>query len=304
MFEPTRIYVNSEKLAMGVQTISDSYYTYSYLDRVLHSGDDLPAVISNGDDIGVSTKEWYEYGQVHRKKGPAIIRINLYENEKIECWYYRGKLHQKKGKPAVVVSDIQTGNIKAEYWYQNGMLHRGNDLPAIVRSNGWLEWYINGHRHRDGDNPAFIRPDIAIMWYRNGKLHRENDLPAVITLDKSRTYSGRYGMLEWYINGKRHRNNDKPAIIFGENVESGKKGVYVYYLYDQLHRANDKPAVEDHDELIYAWYENGQEYRAGGKHNFETYYERKWFSNGKVVKTELTGRKGNYSGILHAPIHL
>lgn len=67
----------------------------------LDSPDDLPA------NIYPNMKYWYKNGFLHRERGPAIIREDLYF-----AWYFHDMKHRNDG-PAII-----NGNIK-EYWWKN-----------------------------------------------------------------------------------------------------------------------------------------------------------------------------------------
>ena len=95
---------NGFRLVAGDVQIKDSVNGSTYLNGILHSFDDRPAVITASGNRG-----WYRNGKLHRENGPAVIRSDgTYE------------------------------------WYINGKLHRENDLPAIMWSDGTREWYTHG----------------------------------------------------------------------------------------------------------------------------------------------------------------
>jgi hypothetical protein len=83
----------------------------TYMNGLLHSFDDLPAI--NRGDYQV----WYKNGQRHREGDlPAIISKDL------KCWYINGVFHREGLLPAVTSNDYIA-------WYKNGRLHRYEGLP-------------------------------------------------------------------------------------------------------------------------------------------------------------------------------
>jgi len=90
----------------------------TYKNGVLHSYNDLPAIIKN------DRKEWYKDGKLHRDGDiPAIIFSNTRK-----VWYRHGKFHREGDLPAITGKGYQE-------WYINGERHRDGDLPAVITKN-------------------------------------------------------------------------------------------------------------------------------------------------------------------------
>lgn len=79
--------------------------SYSFLNGVLHSYNNQPAIIKN-------------YG--------------------VRVWYREGKLHSFNDQPALIYAN------GSKEWYKEGKLHRDNDLPAIILIDGTKFWYQEG----------------------------------------------------------------------------------------------------------------------------------------------------------------
>jgi len=101
---------------------------------------------TNGD------KEWYEFGELHRKDGPAIEFANGDRH-----WYWEGKLDRHYPLESAYVD---------RHWYMDGNLHRYYG-PAIEFANGDQHWYWKGKLARD-DGPAIMRVNGPNEWYKNG----------------------------------------------------------------------------------------------------------------------------------------
>jgi antitoxin component YwqK of YwqJK toxin-antitoxin module len=155
---------------------------------LLHSLDDKPSIIDNGD---------------------------LY-------WHKDGLLHRDNDLPSIIMNNGD------KYWHINGEPSRSDiSLPFIEKSNGYKEYNLeNGGKriishlektwknkdhcyHRDG-GPAYTayyeNGNIKYEdYYLNGKIHKE-DGPAYIEFFKS----GKISFEEYRLNGKWHRE-DGPA---------------------------------------------------------------------------------------------
>jgi hypothetical protein len=95
---------NGFRLAAGAVQIRDYTASGTYLNGLLHSFNDEPAVIyADG-----STRKWYHNGLLHRENMPAVI------------WF--DGTHE---------------------WFTNDLLHR-EDGPAVMWANGIHEWYRHG----------------------------------------------------------------------------------------------------------------------------------------------------------------
>ena len=157
------------RVAGRVEFKSEDKNGNTYKNGLLHSYDDLPAII---DSEG--TKQWYKNGQHY---------MTEFSNG-TKAWY-NGNINE-------VEFPDGTRN-----WYKDGKLHRDNDLPAIIHSDGTRQWYKDGKLHRDYDEPAHIDSEQKV-WYKNGLAHRDNNLPAVINYD---------GTALWYRHGKCYGEN-------------------------------------------------------------------------------------------------
>ena len=116
-------------LAIEHRSINNGYKKETRLFGMLHSINDLPAVIYED-----SSQYWFKNDLIHRDGDlPAVIYIN--------------------GR---------------QEWYKDGELHRDGDLPAVIYINGRQEWYKDGKLHRDGDLPAVIYINGRQEWYKDG----------------------------------------------------------------------------------------------------------------------------------------
>jgi antitoxin component YwqK of YwqJK toxin-antitoxin module len=180
----------------------------------LHSFDDQPSLIDNGD---------------------------LY-------WQKNGVLHRENDLPSII---IKSG---AKYWHINGVPSRLDiSLPYIEMSNDYKEYRLEngGHKtishlkeewfdknsdyHRE-DGPAYIRynenGNIKYeAYYLNGKGYRKNG-PATIRYYEN----GKIEFEGYYLNGKEHRE-DGPAETWyyaNGNIQSEK-----YYLNEKYYSKED-----------------------------------------------------------------
>lgn len=144
---------NGFRLAAGTVQIKDIVNGRTYLNGVLHSFDDQPAIIT-----GNGNQYWFRYGMQHRDNDlPAVIHANGTHE-----WYQLGKLHRTDDKPAIIHIN---GN---QYWYQLGNIHRDNNLPAIIYASGTHEWYQLNKLHRE-NMPAVIYADGTTEYWLNGR---------------------------------------------------------------------------------------------------------------------------------------
>lgn len=85
--------------AAGTVQIRDILYGATYLNGVLHSFDDSPAIVlASGNSV------WYRNGKLHRDNGPAMV----YNGS--QYWYQLGALH-RENMPAIIYANGTT-----EYW--------------------------------------------------------------------------------------------------------------------------------------------------------------------------------------------
>jgi len=61
------------------------------------------------------------------------------DDEGTQCWYQYGQLHRLDGPAVIYPSGVQ-------YWYQHGQSHR-EDGPAAIWADGEQRWYLNGWPH-------------------------------------------------------------------------------------------------------------------------------------------------------------
>ena len=137
----------------------DDGNTRTYLNGVLHSFGDIPAIMyANG------TKHWCLYGKHHRKDQPAIIYAS---GDK--AWYWHNKRHRDGDQPAI---EYANGD---KHWYWYDKLHR-KDLPACISKLTGNHWFWDNVLHRENDDlPALVeRPDGSKMWYIHGQFIRKN----------------------------------------------------------------------------------------------------------------------------------
>lgn len=76
---------------------------------------------------------WECDGMYHREDGPAAI----YPDGTKE-WYEFGVLHRADGLPAII-----EGASGLTYWYFKGQLHRNYEDPAYD-APGYKEWWVSG----------------------------------------------------------------------------------------------------------------------------------------------------------------
>ena len=112
--------------AAGAVQIKDVRQGATYLNGVLHSFNDQPAIQANDHQY------WYRHGELHRDNGPAIIWTGM-----AQLWYSHGKRHRDDDLPAVIWAD---GN---RYWYQHNMQHLDNGTAEIY-DNGTVEYWVHG----------------------------------------------------------------------------------------------------------------------------------------------------------------
>lgn len=99
----------------------------TYLNGLLHSFDDLPAIISNNYRV------WYRHSKFHRDNDlPAVICANG-----DQYWYQHDERHRDNDLPAIICANGY------QAWYQHYKLHRDNG-PAVIKANGDQYWYRNG----------------------------------------------------------------------------------------------------------------------------------------------------------------
>jgi hypothetical protein len=152
----------------------------------------------------------------------------------------------------------------------NGMLHICPDGgPSITANDGSKLWYVDGQLHSTLDEPAEITANGTMFWYHRGQIHRDsrsvgianlagNDLPAVCAT------SGAY---YWYQHGKLHRDNRSSTSGLGPGSPAVINSISIkYYFCGKLHRAGDQPA----------------DITPGYK---------KYYSHGKLIKTESNTRE-------------
>jgi hypothetical protein len=183
---------------------------------LLHSLDDKPSIIDNGDLY------WHKDGLLHRDNDlPSIIM-----NNGNKYWHINGEPSRSDiSLPFIEKSDgekhyrLKDGGYKIisllrEDWFNKKDKRHREDGPAYTAyyENGnikYEDYYLNGKQHRE-DGPADIgyyeNGNIKYeAYYLNGKIHKE-DGPAYIEFFKS----GKISFEEYRLNGKWHRE-DGPA---------------------------------------------------------------------------------------------
>jgi hypothetical protein len=215
-------------------------------------------------------KRWFLNGQLHRKRGPAVLLANGEQS-----WYLHGSLHRLDG-PALIYAD------GGKEWWSFGREHR-LDGPAIERNGCAKEWWINGEKLTESEfklrkkEPKYLdwtltpthilKIDGTREWRLHDELHRING-PAFIS---------KAGHEEWWQKGLRHRE-DGPAVIF----VCGDKQWWVKGL---MHRV-DGPAVEKIDGTK-SWYQYGVLHREDGPAIQSTWNNvivtKNWYLNGKLL---------------------
>ena len=121
--------------------------------RLLNAGDKMDLLLEMGYSVAFekNTIIWCLYGK------------KIYVDELgHRCWYNEGQRHRTKG-PAVV----KTNGTK--YWYSFGVFHRTNG-PAVEHFDGYKEWRLNGQLHREG-GPAVEYPNDLKEWWVDGRFH-------------------------------------------------------------------------------------------------------------------------------------
>jgi len=89
--------------------------------------------------------EWYQYGKLHRKNGPAVEY-----NTGTKVWYLDGNRH-REGGPAY------EGSLGIRAWYKHGLIHR-EDGPAYETDDGDKEFWLNGEKYFELDFVAEMNP--------------------------------------------------------------------------------------------------------------------------------------------------
>lgn len=129
-----------------------------YRDGLLHSPDDGPAHVRDGERIYAKNGKYHRDGDE-----PAIIR----DGEMV--WCKDGQVH-RDGAPAIVTED-------GEAWYRDGEVHR-EDGPAVVYDNGAVEHRRNGVLH-NANGPALIDADGNEVYAYEGIVIRRKDVGGV-----------------------------------------------------------------------------------------------------------------------------
>lgn len=116
--------------------------------------DDEPAMIINhGEEL-----RWYHQDQLHRSedRGPAIVN----KSKGIENYFLGGQLHRKRG-PAVITPNLQK-------WVQYNKMHR-DDGPASIEyvdDKVIYQWWYKGQMFESFKNWAMandIDPEIYTL---------------------------------------------------------------------------------------------------------------------------------------------
>jgi len=90
----------------------------TYKNGVLHSYNDVPAVVNGAD------KEWYKDGVRHRDNDKPAIETPFRKE-----WWVHGVLHRYR-RPAIIDERLQI-----KEWHFRGRIHREFDLPAVIKSS-------------------------------------------------------------------------------------------------------------------------------------------------------------------------
>ena len=172
--------------------------------NLLHREDGPAVECDNGD------KYYYNMGQLHRDKQPAIY---TYINGSLEGYQYfnYGRWHREDG-PAFVSGLITKPKIE-KFFFQGKEYKNLEELRKDNQINGKISININTKNGKVEDGEL-------IKYYKNDLLHRE-DGPAV---------EHKNGNALWFIDGKLHNQNGPAKII------SGKES---YYLYNKEYSKED-----------------------------------------------------------------
>lgn len=120
--------------------------------------------------------EWYNYGKLHRLKGPASLWYRLDEEggchlEK-QTWCINGEQH-RIDDPAIVEYH-ENGCLYMEAWYQRGRNWRWDgpsvifyDQEGILESKLWYDHCGNNEELHRYDGPAVLK------YYQNGEVKEE-----------------------------------------------------------------------------------------------------------------------------------
>jgi hypothetical protein len=168
-----------------------------------------------------------------------------------------GQIHRDHA-PAVIVRNLETGEIVGEYWYRNGAPHR-DDGPAFSWKNqsknkSRITYFLDGKQHRT-DGPADMAFEDGYLvfqyWRQNGKDHRVDGPSSVYrSPETDRTIRE-----TWSIEGKPHRVGGPASIECSE--QTGVVEYETWCLNGVLHRT-DGPAdiVRDVNsgEVVFAAY--------------------------------------------------
>lgn len=181
---------------------------------------------------------------------PVDDALDGFENCVIEVWYMDQMIH-RDGKPAVIVRDIETGNIRRSAYYENGLLHRsdGPALEEIVIDPGILDDRVEHYK--------------ALQYVRFGQEERDDGPSRIET-------SIRTGVVfyERYCSANRkHRLGGMPAEI-ERDIDTGVITVEQYQENGQLHRTNGPAYIarDPHTGVIITeeYYQRGKPYREDG----------------------------------------
>lgn len=143
--------------------------TFRLNDRKHRDEREGPAVIWRDPDGTLAAEDYFRYGRLHRKGGPARMELLGVgpENRTIvnEEYRIRGRDHRDPADgPAHIQRDVKTGIVESESYCVHGKFHRDpRQGPALIGRDiktGRVtseRYYVNGKRHRDPEQgPAFI----------------------------------------------------------------------------------------------------------------------------------------------------
>jgi antitoxin component YwqK of YwqJK toxin-antitoxin module len=181
-------------------SLIDNGDLYWHKDGKLHGDNDLPSIImANGD------KYWHIYGIPSRLdiSLPYIEKSDGYKEYRLENggkrifsnlrekWLDKNNRLNRENGPAVI-EYYKNRNIQYEDYFINGEYHR-EDGPAVIEyyENGNIkseEYYLYEQLHRE-DGPSYIK------YYENGNVEYER----------------------YFLNGNPHRENGPANISYYEN---------------------------------------------------------------------------------------
>ena len=88
----------------NIEHITNDTKLETRIHNILHSANDIPAQIMYFLNGEISTKQWFNTGQLHRYSDqPAIITYNVLGRKLNRQWYEHGQLHRDNDQPAIII---------------------------------------------------------------------------------------------------------------------------------------------------------------------------------------------------------